>query len=56
MKEIMEFLGMIQNNGGMLFGIGYLIWTMRNHRSDFIHHAHDTDGKPFVQKRASDLS
>lgn len=41
--------------GGVHLLLGYIIWTMNRHRDDFIHHAHDSDGKPFVKKRASDL-
>ena len=56
MIEILDLLGAVQAKGGMLLALGYLIWTMRQHRADFIHHSHDADGKPFVKKRASDLS
>lgn len=56
MIEFLNLLGAVQANGGMLLMLAYLVWIMRQHRSDFIHHDHDEEGKPFVKKRASDLS
>jgi hypothetical protein len=55
MSEVLGVLGSIQENGGVMLMLGYLVWTMRQHRDDFKNHAHDSSGKPYVKKRASEL-
>lgn len=49
MSELLSLLGAIQSNGGLLALVAAGLVMLRQHRREFIHHAHDKEGRIYIK-------